>query len=174
MPIYFSIPVITPKCQHLIHITLVVMAEKLVYHSSTSVLHTYFSPVEKIISNFEVKLYKMCHRGQNQSVESEKYTLKWAHLNLIILVLKYLQSINKQRHTQWLHIRWMSVKPYFYIVFHWNLVTHIVCCQYLSLVSMGLTGICVHPSRPLLHASPAVHKSPSWGCKSAHTMLILS
>ena len=47
--------------------------------ASSPVSHSYFAPQVKLRS-FEVKLHKMCLRGQGQSVESGKYTCqKWAN-----------------------------------------------------------------------------------------------
>ena len=50
--------------------------------ASSPVSHTIliFAPGEKINSNLEVKLYKMCLKGQGQSIDSEKYTCQNGHI----------------------------------------------------------------------------------------------
>ena len=66
VPIYTGIPISIFVC---IFIT-----------ASSPVSYTYIAPEEKIRSNLEVKLYKMCPRGQGQSLENEKYTFQNGHI----------------------------------------------------------------------------------------------
>ena len=95
--------IIIPKFQLRIHYTLADIAENvpisgtliLIFFlcifitASSQVSHSYiliFAPGEKIRSNLEVKLYKMCLRGQGWSVKSENTHVKMGTSPLTISI----------------------------------------------------------------------------------------